>query len=64
MTKLWLKGIPIVSYQPDLCKKDFCITNRLGLSRCLKSYEELEKILNGTMDWRPTERLKDTAVLV
>lgn len=48
-----LMGVPIVSYQPNLIGKDGCITNRLGLSRCLKSYGELRGVLSGVIRGTP-----------
>lgn len=42
-----LMQVPIVSYQPNILRKDDCITNRLGLSRCLTEYEELLEVLSG-----------------
>ncbi len=48
-----LMGVPIVSYQPNLTGKDGCITNRLGLSRCLKSYKELLDVLGAAVVWQP-----------
>ena len=37
-----LMNIPIVSYQPGLCVKDCCITNRIGITKCITSYREME----------------------
>lgn len=48
-----LIGVTIVSYQPNLAGKDECITNRLGLSRCLKSYGELLDVLSDVVIWQP-----------
>lgn len=48
-----LMGVPIVSYQPNLVGKDGCITNRLGLSRRLKSYEELLEVLSNEVGGQP-----------
>lgn len=41
-----LMGIPAISYQPSLEKPDLCITNKLGFTRLIKSYQELEFLLN------------------
>jgi len=41
-----LMGIPAISYQPDLQKPDMCITNKLGFTRLIRSYQDLEFILN------------------
>ncbi|TGE35399.1 hypothetical protein E4K67_25775 [Desulfosporosinus fructosivorans] len=41
-----LMGIPALSYQPNLQKPDLCITNKLGFTRLIKSYQELEFLLN------------------
>ncbi|MCO1603806.1 hypothetical protein [Desulfosporosinus nitroreducens] len=41
-----LMGIPAISYQPNLQKPDLCITNKLGFTRLIKSYQELEFLLN------------------
>ena len=48
-----LMRVPIISYQPNLTGQDGCITNRLGLSRCLKSYEALVEVLSGAVVWQP-----------
>lgn len=41
-----LLGLPAISYQPNLKKPDMCITNKLGLTRLVSSYQELKSILN------------------
>lgn len=41
-----LMGIPALSYQPNLQKPDMCITNKLGFTRLVRSYQELQLILN------------------
>lgn len=48
-----LMGVPIVSYQPNITGKDGCITNRLGLSRCLKNYKGLLTVLSDAVAWQP-----------
>lgn len=37
-----LMGIPAISYQPNLREPDMCITNKLGLTECADSLQELE----------------------
>lgn len=41
-----LMGIPAISYQPNLQRPDLCITNKLGLTRLISSYQELDLALN------------------
>lgn len=41
-----LMGIPAISYQPNLEKPDLCITNKLGFTRLIRSYQDLKNILN------------------
>lgn len=41
-----LLGLPVISYQPNLQKPDICITNRLGLTRRVNTYQELKSFLN------------------
>jgi hypothetical protein len=36
-----LMGIPSISYQPSLKQADVCITNKLGLTQLLSSFEEI-----------------------
>jgi hypothetical protein len=36
-----LLGIPAISYQPGLAKPDVCITNKVGLSPLITSFEDL-----------------------
>ncbi|MCR5793652.1 MAG: alpha-2,8-polysialyltransferase family protein [Lachnospiraceae bacterium] len=40
-----LMGGNVLSYQPGLVKEDLCITNKLGITDGIFSYEELEKQL-------------------
>jgi len=54
-----LMGIPAISYQPNLQKSDMCITNKLGFTRLIRSYETLEFILNTYFDG---EDSKDTSL--
>ncbi|OPY58783.1 MAG: hypothetical protein A4E55_00657 [Pelotomaculum sp. PtaU1.Bin035] len=42
-----LMDLPTVSYQPNLRQADMCITNKLGLTKLLTSYEELLVYFNG-----------------
>uniref|UniRef100_A0A4Y8Q4J8 Uncharacterized protein n=2 Tax=Paenibacillus athensensis TaxID=1967502 RepID=A0A4Y8Q4J8_9BACL len=37
----YLLNKPVISYQPNLQKEDFCITNKLKLTRSINSYNEL-----------------------
>ncbi|CQR70444.1 hypothetical protein [Sporomusa ovata] len=37
-----LMGVPAISYQPNLRESDMCITNKLGLTKCANSLQELE----------------------
>lgn len=41
-----LMGVPTFSYQPNLQKPDLCITNKLGLTKLISSYQELNLVLN------------------
>ncbi|CUH94424.1 hypothetical protein P22_0490 [Propionispora sp. 2/2-37] len=41
-----LMGIPSISYQPNLCKADMCITNKLGLTKLIHSYNELKALFD------------------
>lgn len=41
-----LMGIPAISYQPNLRRPDMCITNKLGFTTLIRSYRELELVLN------------------
>lgn len=42
-----LMGIPVISYQPNLRQADMCITNKLGFTRLIRSYEDLLFALRG-----------------
>lgn len=47
-----LMDIPIISFEPNLLTDDKCITNKLNISKCITSYEDLVdqlKILTGTI---------------
>lgn len=41
-----LMGIPSISYQPNLCRADMCITNKLGLTKLIHSYNELKNLFD------------------
>jgi hypothetical protein len=45
-----LMGIPSISYQPNLRQNDVCITNKLGLTRLISSYKELQFSMNNNID--------------
>jgi hypothetical protein len=46
LLQAFIYGKPVISYQPNLQKMDMCITNKLGLSTCLKSFEQLLESLD------------------
>ena len=41
-----LLGVPVLSYQPHPSDKDMCVTDRLGITRRLISYDELKHALS------------------
>jgi hypothetical protein len=45
-----LMGVPAISYQPNLQAPDQCITNKLGLTRLIGSYQDLKRLLATKVD--------------
>ena len=58
-----LRHIKTVSYQPNLIGKDMCITNILGLTRCVSSKEKLKQVLNESIS-RPFQAIESMKHLI
>ncbi len=59
-----LMGIPAISYQPDMRQADMCITNKLGLTRLVGSYQDLKFILNTGMVGQANKNINLTENLI
>lgn len=58
-----LRHIKTISYQPNLIGKEMCITNILGLTRCVRSKNELKYVLNESIK-TPFQYLESTKSLI
>ena len=45
LLQLSIMGVPVISYQPEMKLKDYCITNKLGITRGAYSYDDLIELL-------------------
>lgn len=58
-----LRHIKTVSYQPNRIGKEMCITNILGLTRCVSSKEKLKQVLNESIS-RPFQDIESMGPLI
>lgn len=50
-----LMGVPAISYQPNLMKEDLCITNIMGLTPLITSFDQLISCFGKSLDQSKTE---------